>query len=81
MAEEKKEVIKVCPIVSTVEMAIVRNKLDQTTKNVPRFVPMGCIGEACMFFNEEFKQCAVLIQTIMISSIASKYLDLTKKGE
>ena len=77
--KEEQKVVKVCPIISTMEMAVLRNKLDNTVKNYPKFVPMGCLGEACMFYNADFKQCLFTIQTIMISNIAGKYLNLERK--
>ena len=52
--KEEQKVVKVCPIISTMEMAVLRNKLDNTVKNYPN-------------------------QTIMISNIAGKYLNLERK--
>ena len=79
--ESKEKAVKVCPIVSNTEIAIVHSPIDSKQKAVPKFVPMGCLGKSCMFYNEEVKQCIFVMQMAMISSIAGKILDVEKKGE
>lgn len=76
--EEKKEV-KVCPLCSNTEIAFAQNPLSKEPKAVPKFVPMACLGKACMLFNEEMKQCAFNIQAISVFNIMGKYLDKEKK--
>ena len=78
---EQKELPKICPLVSTMEMAVLRNKLDNTVKNYPKFVPMGCLTSACMFYKEEVKQCIFIMQNAILSSMAVKILNVDKKGE
>ena len=73
--------VKICPFCSNTEIAFERNPLSKEPKAVPKFVPMGCLGEACMFYNADFKQCAFIIQTVMITNMASKYIGIEKKGE
>ena len=78
MSEEKSKV-KVCPICSNSEIAIVQSKFEQSPKPAPKFVPMGCLGEVCKFYNEEMKECFFIIQTVALLNIAGKYLEMPKK--
>ena len=78
--EEKKDV-KVCPICSNTEVMFAQNPLSKEPKPTPKLVPMGCIGEVCKFYNEQMKECIFVIQTVIISNMASKILGLENKGE
>lgn len=71
--------VKVCPICSNSEIAIVQSKFEQSPKPAPKFVPMGCLGEVCKFYNEEMKECFFIIQTVALLNIAGKYLEMPKK--
>ena len=71
--------VKVCPICSNSEIAIVQSKFEQSPKPAPKFVPMGCLGEVCKFYNEEMKECFFIIQTVALLNIAGKYLEMSKK--
>lgn len=71
--------VKVCPICSNSEIAIVQSKFEQSPKPAPKFVPMGCIGGVCKFYNEEMKECFFIIQTVALLNIAGKYLEMPKK--
>lgn len=73
--------VKVCPICSNTEMVFAQNSLSKEPKPVPKFVPMGCLGEVCKFYNEQMKECIFVIQTIMISNIANKMFEKDIKGE
>ena len=77
---ESKE-IKVCPICSNTEALFTQNPLSKEPKLAPKFVPMGCLGELCKFYNEQMKECIFVIQTIMISNIANKMFEKEVKGE
>lgn len=81
IVESKEQVVKVCPIVSNTEIAIVHSPIDSKQKAVPKFVPMGCLNKACMFYKEEVGQCIFIMQNAILSSIAVKILDVEKKGE
>ena len=80
MPEEKSKV-KVCPICSNSEIAIVQSKFEQSPKPAPKFVPMGCLGKICKFYNEEMGECYFVVQTVALMNIAGKYLDMQKNGE
>lgn len=71
---ESKSKVKVCPICSNSEIAIVQSKFEQSPKPAPKFVPMVCIGEVCKFYNEETKECIFVLQTLLLSKIATKLL-------
>ena len=81
MESKEKEVVKICPLVSNTEIAIVHSPIDSKQKAVPRFVPMGCLTKACMFYNEEVGQCIFVMQNAILSSMAVKILNVEKKGE
>jgi hypothetical protein len=51
--ESKEKAVKICPICSNTEMVFAQNPLSKEPKMTPKFVPMGCLGEVCKFFNEE----------------------------
>lgn len=80
--ESKKEVVKFCPVVSNTEIAFVQKPLEKEPKPMPRFVPMGCLGKVCKFYNEQMKECFFVIQTVMISNIANKIFekDIVNRG-
>lgn len=78
---EEKKVVKVCPICSNTEIAYMQSPINKEPKAVPRFVPMGCLGNVCKFYNEEMKECFFVIQSIATLNIAGKYLNMQKKGE
>lgn len=80
MSEEKKAV-KICPFVSNTEIAFAQSPLKKEPQAVPKFVPMGCLSKACMFYKEEVGQCIFIMQNAILSSIAVKILDVEKKGE
>ena len=48
---------------------------------MPKFVPMGCLGKVCKFYNEEMGECYFVVQTVALMNIAGKYLNMQKKGE
>ena len=73
--------VKVCPICSSTEVMFAQNPLSKEPKLAPKFVPMGCLGEVCKFYNEQMKECIFVIQTIMISNIANKMFEKEVKGE
>lgn len=73
--EKGKQVAKVCPICSNTEIAIVPNPLKQTPQPTPKFVPMGCVGKVCKFYNEQMNECVFVIQTVFISNIANKIFE------
>ena len=81
MESKEKEVVKVCPIVSNTEIAIVHSPIDSKQKAVPKFVPMGCLGKICKFYNEQMHECIFVIQTVMISNMANKMFEKEIKGE
>lgn len=67
--------VKVCPICSNTEIALVQKPLEKQPTPAPKFVPMGCLGEVCKFYNEQMKECIFVIQTIMISNITNKLFE------
>ena len=71
--------VKVCPICSNTEALFAQNPLSKEPKLAPKFVPMGCLGEVCKFYNEQMKECIFIIQTVALLNIAGKYLDMPKK--
>ena len=75
MGSEEKKVAVVCPICSNTEIAIVQSPLKQQPTPAPKFVPMGCLGNVCKFYNEQMKECIFVIQTVMISNIANKIFE------
>ena len=79
--ESKEKAVKVCPIVSNTEIAIVHSPIDSKQKAVPKFVPMGCLGEACMFYNEDYKRCFFEIQTVMLTKLVEAQYNVKIKGE
>lgn len=79
--ESKEKAVKICPICSSTEIMFAQNPLSKEPKPTPKFAPMGCLGNACKFFNEEMKECIFVIQTIMISNIANKMFEKDIKGE
>lgn len=81
MESKEKEVVKVCPIVSNTEIAIVHSPIDSKQKAVPKFVPMGCLNKACMFYNEDYKRCFFEIQTIMLTKLVEAQYNVKIKGE
>lgn len=81
MESKEKEVVKVCPIVSNTEIAIVHSPIDSKQKAVPKFVPMGCLGKACMFYNEDYKRCFFEIQTVMLTKLVEAQYNVKIKGE
>lgn len=80
--EKEKVVVKVCPICSNTEIALVQKPLEQSPTPAPKFVPMGCIGKVCKFYNEQMNECVFVIQTVMISNIANKIFekDIANRG-
>lgn len=66
--------VKVCPICSNTEALFAQNPLSKEPKLAPKFVPMGCLGEVCKFYNEETKECIFVLQTVVLSKIATKLL-------
>ena len=79
--ESKEQAVKICPFVSNTEIAILQNPISKEPKPAPKFVPMGCLSKACMFYKEEVGQCIFIMQNAILSSIAVKILDVEKKGE
>ena len=79
MESKEKEVVKICPIVSNTEIAIVHSPIDSKQKAINKFVPMGCLGKNCMFYKEEVNQCIFVMQNAILSSMAVKILGV--KGE
>ena len=73
MSEEKNKV-KVCPICSSTEVMFAQNPLSKEPKMTPKFAPMGCLGNVCKFYNEETKECIFVLQTVVLSKIATKLL-------
>lgn len=66
--------VKVCPICSNTEAFFAQNPLSKEPKLAPKLVPMGCLGEVCKFYNEETKECIFVLQTVVLSKIATKLL-------
>ena len=81
IVESKEQAVKICPIVSNTEIAFAQSPLKKEPQAVPKFVPMGCLNKACMFYKEEVGQCIFIMQNAILSSIAVKILDVEKKGE
>ena len=79
--ESKEQAVKICPFVSNTEIAFAQSPLKKEPQAVPKFVPMGCLNKACMFYKEEVNQCIFIMQNAILSSIAVKILDVEKKGE
>ena len=79
--ESEKKAVKVCPIVSNTEIAFAQSPLKKEPQAVPKFVPMGCLGNICKFYNEQMHECIFVVQTVIISNMASKILGLEDKGE
>ena len=84
--ESKEKAVKICPICSNSEIAFAQSPVDNRPKPMPKFVPMGCLGEVCKFFNEETKECIFVLQTVVMGKIATKLLieeiaEAQKKGE
>lgn len=79
--ESKEKVVKVCPFVSNTEIAFAQSPLKKEPQAVPKFVSMGCLSKACMFYNEEVEQCIFVMQNAILSSMAVKILNVEKKGE
>jgi hypothetical protein len=77
--EEKKDV-KVCPVCSNTEITFGQG-IDGKPKPITKFVPMGCLGKICAFYNEQMKQCNYVVQTILLSNITNKLLEKEIKGE
>lgn len=73
--ESKEKTVKVCPVVSSTEIAFTQNPLSKEPKLAPKFAPMGCLGNVCKFYNEQMKECIFVIQTIMISNITNKLFE------
>ncbi|MBQ1393123.1 MAG: hypothetical protein IIY81_06265 [Lachnospiraceae bacterium] len=72
---KEKVVAKVCPICSNTEIALVQKPLEQSPTPAPKFVPMGCVGKVCKFYNEQMNECIFVIQTVFISNIANKIFE------
>ena len=51
-----------------------QNPLSKEPKMTPKFAPMGCLGNVCKFYNEETKECIFVLQTVVLSKIATKLL-------
>ena len=66
--------VKVCPICSNTEVMFAQNPLSKEPKMTPKFAPMGCLGNVCKFYNEETKECIFVLQTVVLSKIATKLL-------
>lgn len=79
--ESKEQAVKICPFVSNTEIAFAQSPLKKEPQAVPKFVPMGCLNKACMFYKEEVGQCIFVMQNAILSSMAVKILDVEKKGE
>ena len=73
--------VKICPFCSNTEIAFERNPLSKEPKAVPKFVPMGCLNKACMFYNEDYKRCFFEIQTIMLTKLVEAEYNVKIKGE
>lgn len=79
--EKQTQSVKICPICSNSEIAFAQSPVDNRPKPMPKFVPMGCLGKVCKFYNEEMGECYFVVQTIMISNIANKMFEKEIKGE
>lgn len=58
--------MKYCPIMSNTEIVL--------TVDVPRakLVPVGCISKDCKFYDEEKKECILILQAKATIKIAEK---------
>lgn len=81
MAEEKKEVTKVCPMMTTSTLMMGHSPLDNRMKTTQQLLPVGCLGEQCMLFNPKFKACVFIANAIMLTSIYAKEMGLVKEEE
>ena len=82
MAEEKKkEVAKVCPIMTTSTLMMGHSPIDNRQKISQQMLPVGCLGEQCMLFNPKFKACVFISNAIMLTSIYAKEMGLVKEEE
>ena len=79
--ESKEKAVKICPFVSNTEIALVQKPLEKEPKPAPKFVPMGCLSKACMFYKEEVNQCIFIMQNAILSSMAVKILNVESKNE
>lgn len=79
--EKEKAVVKICPFVSNTEIAFTQSPLKKEPQAVPKFVPMGCLSKACMFYKEEVGQCIFVMQNAILSSMAVKILNVESKNE
>ena len=79
MAEEKKEVTKVCPMMTTSTLMMGHSPLDNRMKTTQQLLPVGCLGEQCMLFNPKFKACVFIANAIMLTSIYAKQMGLVKE--
>ena len=80
MAEEKKkEVTKLCPMMTTSTLMMGRSPLDNRMKTTQQLLPVGCLGEQCMLFNPKFKACVFIANAIMLTSIYAKEMGLVKE--
>ena len=76
MGKEKQiQSVKICPICSNTEIAVVQKPLEQSPTPAPKFVPMGCVGKVCKFYNEQMNECIFVIQTVFIFNIANKIFE------
>lgn len=73
--EKQTQSVKICPICSNTEIALVQKPLEQSPTPAPKFVPMGCVGKVCKFYNEQMNECIFVIQTVFISNIANKIFE------
>ena len=73
--EKQTQSVKICPICSNTEIALVQKPLEQSPTPTPKFVPMGCVGKVCKFYNEQMNECVFVIQTVFISNIANKIFE------
>ncbi|MCR4663660.1 MAG: hypothetical protein K5622_07260 [Endomicrobiaceae bacterium] len=79
--ESEKKAVKFCPICSNTEALFTQNPLSKESKLAPKLIPMGCLGKMCKFYNEQMNECIFVVQTVIISNMASKILGLEDKGE
>ena len=79
--ESKEKAVKICPFVSNTEIAFAQSPLKKEPQAVPKFVPMGCLSKACMFYNEDYKRCFFEIQTVMLTKLVEAQYNVKIKGE
>lgn len=80
MAEEKKkEVTKLCPMMTSSTLMMNHSPLDNRMKTTQQLLPVGCLGEQCMLFNPKFKACVFVSNAIMLTSIYAKEMGLVKE--